>query len=277
MSFVNILNELSHLQTMIPEEIFKIKELLSNIPLRQTKKEVKKHPYVVSLLKEKRLIEKRNRYLEEQLLKVLLRKQNDKDDCVFQQTVIKEREVIVIPDEPSEPQNITITIKKEKKEENKKVKEVVFEVEVEEVEVEETEEVEVEEGEEETEEVEVEEEETEEVEVEVEVEEEETEEVEVEVEEEETEEVEVEEEETEEVEVEVEEEETEEVEVEEETEEVEVEEEEEEESVYEVTIKGKVYYVMNEIDSIIYDADENGDISLEVGIYKQGKPTFYKK
>jgi hypothetical protein len=34
---------------------------------------------------------------------------------------------------------------------------------------------------------------------------------------------------------------------------------------------------MNEVDSIIYDADENGDISIEAGIYKAGKPTFYKK
>ena len=34
---------------------------------------------------------------------------------------------------------------------------------------------------------------------------------------------------------------------------------------------------MNETDSIIYDADENGEISLEVGVYKNGKPTFNKK
>jgi hypothetical protein len=34
---------------------------------------------------------------------------------------------------------------------------------------------------------------------------------------------------------------------------------------------------MNETDSIIYDADENGDISLEVGVYKNGKPIFNKK
>ena len=62
-----------------------------------------------------------------------------------------------------------------------------------------------------------------------------------------------------------------------EVEEVEVEEEEveeEEEGVYEVTIKGKQYYVMNEVDSIIYLADENGDVSIEAGIYKNGKPTF---
>jgi hypothetical protein len=54
------------------------------------------------------------------------------------------------------------------------------------------------------------------------------------------------------------------------------EEEEEEEEVYEVTIKGKTYYVMNEKNSIIYDIDENGDISIEVGAYKNGKPVFTK-
>ena len=31
---------------------------------------------------------------------------------------------------------------------------------------------------------------------------------------------------------------------------------------------------MNEKDSIIYDIDENGDISIEVGAYKNGKPVF---
>ena len=58
-------------------------------------------------------------------------------------------------------------------------------------------------------------------------------------------------------------------------EEEEIEVEEEEDAVYEVTIKDKTYYVINESDSIIYDADENGDICIEVGIYKKGKPTFY--
>ena len=47
--------------------------------------------------------------------------------------------------------------------------------------------------------------------------------------------------------------------------------------VYEITIKGKSYYVMNEKDSIIYDVDENGDVSIEVGVYKNGKPVFNKK
>ena len=156
---------------------------------------------------------------------------------------------------------------------------VVEEVVVEEVVVEEVvvEEVVVEEEEEEVEEVVVEEEE-EEVVVEEEVEEEEgEEEVEVEVEEEEEEVV----EEEEEVEVVVEEEEEVVVEEEEEEEEVVVEEEEEEteeteeEDVYEIQINGKTYYVMNEIDSIIYEADEEGEITIDAGIYKNGKPTFY--
>ena len=139
----------------------------------------------------------------------------------------------------------------------------------------ETEEVVDVEGEEETEEViEVEEgeEETEEV-IEVEEGEEETEEV-VEVEGEEEEVVEVEgEEETsagsdsckatlEEV-----------VEGEEETEEV-VEVEGEEEDVYEIEINGKTYYVSNEKNSVIYAADEDGEITIEAGVYKNGKPVF---
>ena len=98
-----------------------------------------------------------------------------------------------------------------------------------------------------------------------------------EVEEEEDEEEEVEEEEVEEEEEEEEEEVVEEEEEDEdvEYEEVEEEEEEEEEGVYEIVINKKTYYVSNEVDSPIYAADENGDISDEVGIYKKGKPTFY--
>jgi len=138
----------------------------------------------------------------------------------------------------------------------KYVEEVVVEKEEEEEEV-----VEVE-GEEEEEVVEVEGEEEEEV-VEVEGEEEEDE---VEVEEVEEEVVEVEEEEEEEEE-----------EVEEEDEEVIVDVEEEEDGVYETVIKGKTYYISNEIDSFIYKEDENGEISMEVGKYVDGKPTFYKK
>ena len=49
---------------------------------------------------------------------------------------------------------------------------------------------------------------------------------------------------------------------------------EEDAEVVEVTINGKTYYTTNEINGIIYDVDENGDVSLEVGLYKNGKPTF---
>ena len=165
-------------------------------------------------------------------------------------------------------------------EESEEVEEV--EVEAEESEEEEEVEVEVEESEEE-EEVEVEEsEEEEEVEVEESEEEEEVEveeseeEVEVEVEVEESEEVEVEVEESEEVEVEVEESEEVEVEVEESEEEVEVEESEEDE-VYEVTIKNKSYYTTNETDGPIYAILEDEDIGDQIGEFKEGKPTFYRK
>jgi hypothetical protein len=190
-------------------------------------------------------------------------------------------------------------ITKEKGEEyNVEAKESVEEEEVEveeeseeeeevEVEVEESEEEEEVEESEEKEEVEVEVEESEEEEeVEVEVEEsEEEEEVEVEVEEsEEEEEVEVEVEESEEeeeVEVEVEEsEEEEEVEVEvevEESEEGDDAEEENEEEVYEVTIKNKSYYTTNETDGPIYAILDDEDIGDQIGEFKEGKPTFYRK
>ena len=49
----------------------------------------------------------------------------------------------------------------------------------------------------------------------------------------------------------------------------------EEEEVYEVTINGKSYYTTNETSGAIYGLDENGDVSLEVGVYKAGKPTFF--
>ena len=51
-------------------------------------------------------------------------------------------------------------------------------------------------------------------------------------------------------------------------------EEDDNEGVYEVIIKNKTYYVSNEVDSIIYATDKNGDISEEVGIYVKGKPKF---
>jgi hypothetical protein len=68
---------------------------------------------------------------------------------------------------------------------------------------------------------------------------------------------------------------TEEEEAAEEEEEEEEEAEEEESEVYEIVIKGKTYYIQNEKDGPIYEADENGEISLEVGVYKNGKPTFF--
>ena len=60
---------------------------------------------------------------------------------------------------------------------------------------------------------------------------------------------------------------------EEEVEEEEVEEEEAE--VYEVNINGKTYYTSNEVNGIIYGVDEDGDVSLEVGKYVNGKIVFY--
>ena len=63
------------------------------------------------------------------------------------------------------------------------------------------------------------------------------------------------------------------VEGEEETEEV-VEVEGEEEDVYEIEINGKTYYVSNEKNSVIYAADEDGEITIEAGVYKNGKPVF---
>ena len=53
-------------------------------------------------------------------------------------------------------------------------------------------------------------------------------------------------------------------------------EEEEEEEVYEVVIKGKTYYTTNEKNGVIYGVDKNGDVSDEVGVYVDGKPTFKK-
>ena len=57
---------------------------------------------------------------------------------------------------------------------------------------------------------------------------------------------------------------------------VEEEAEEEEEEVYEVVIKGKTYYTTNEKNGVIYGVDKNGDVSDEVGVYVDGKPTFKK-
>jgi len=148
------------------------------------------------------------------------------------------------------------------------VEEVVQDEEEEEAVDEEKEEaVEEEEAEEEEEAVDEEEEEAEEEAVEEAAEEEET--VEEEAEEEEAEEEEAVEEEEEEEAVEEEEAEEEEAVEEEEA-------EEEEEEVYEVVIKGKTYYTTNEKNGVIYGVDKNGDVSDEVGVYVDGKPTFKK-
>ena len=67
---------------------------------------------------------------------------------------------------------------------------------------------------------------------------------------------------------------------EEEEEEVEVEEsadEEEEEEVYEITIKNKSYYTSNETDGPIYAITDDEDIGDQIGEFKNGKATFYKK
>ena len=47
------------------------------------------------------------------------------------------------------------------------------------------------------------------------------------------------------------------------------------EDVYEIEINGNTYYVSNEKDSVIYAADENGEITIEAGVYKNGKPVFH--
>jgi len=63
--------------------------------------------------------------------------------------------------------------------------------------------------------------------------------------------------------------------VEEEDAEEEQEDAEEEQEVYDIEINGKTYYIQNEKNGPIYEADENGEISMEVGVYKNGKPTFF--
>ena len=47
--------------------------------------------------------------------------------------------------------------------------------------------------------------------------------------------------------------------------------------VEEVIIKGKTYYTTSTTDGLIYEADEEGEISVEVGKYEKGKVVFYKK
>ena len=50
-----------------------------------------------------------------------------------------------------------------------------------------------------------------------------------------------------------------------------------EDEVFEIQISGKTYYTTNEINGAIYAVDENEDVGDEVGKFKEGKPTFYKK
>ena len=51
--------------------------------------------------------------------------------------------------------------------------------------------------------------------------------------------------------------------------------EEEEEEVKEVIINKKTYYTDDEKNGTIYDVDENGDVSLEVGKFVKGVAKFY--
>jgi hypothetical protein len=46
--------------------------------------------------------------------------------------------------------------------------------------------------------------------------------------------------------------------------------------VYEIIIKGKTYYTSNEQSGVIYGVDANGDVSMEVGVFKDGKAVFNK-
>ena len=216
-------------------------------------KQMKKLPFVKFLLKQNRLLEKENKDLKNtvfKLCKQVLIKEEKKENIVYE---IEEEDEIEIIDTPVQKKEVVV------------LNDIVIDHSHDNIEYEEEEDEEEDEEQEEEEEEEEEKDEEEEQEEEVEVEDEQEEEEEVE----EVEEVEVEEEE-----VEVEDEQEEE---DEEVEQEEVEEEQEEEEVYEITIKSKTYYVMNEKDSIIYEADSNGDISLEVGKYVNGKPVFTKK
>ena len=73
-------------------------------------------------------------------------------------------------------------------------------------------------------------------------------------------------------EVEAEEEEVEEEEAEEEEAEVE---EEAAEELYEIIINGKTYYYDNKESGNIYEVNDDGEITMEVGIFKNGTPSFY--
>jgi hypothetical protein len=258
--------------------------------IKSSFKSLQKNPLVSLLLKNNIKLEKENKKLRETIINIcrtFTEKNNEnstksvniinisetkiKVEKVDSNPVIVEDddEVVILEKVKETNENIVFTIDEDEvvEKEEEEEEDVVVEEEDEEVVVEEEDE-----EEEEEEEVVV-EEEDEDVVVEEEEEEEEEEEVVVDEEEEE---VVVEEEEVQEEEVVVEEEEEEEEVVEEEEEE-EPEQEESDDEVYEIQIKGKTYYVTNEINSIIYEADKDGDISIEAGVYKNGKPCFNKK
>ena len=278
---------------------------MSSKEMQKTLKLLMKMPMYKQLVKENKVLNERVRSLEYAIqylesknakLEKKLNKKNkiinltDEDDgnisIVIEETedtIALDDEIFIMEDTKKKALNELLVKYPDYKQHKEEKFVVVEEINLDEkvvVKVEEEVVVEVKEEEEEEEEEEVEEEVVVEVKEEVEEEEEEEEEevvVEVE-EEEEVEEVVVEveeEEEEEEVVVEVEEEEVV-VEVEEEEEEEVVVEEEEEEGdgVYEIEINGKTYYLSNETDSIIYEADEEGEITIEAGVYKNGKPIF---
>ena len=233
-------------------------------------------PYVKQLIKENAKLKRRTKELK-RLVKLisnnlpLFKRGQDDDEVVVVEKKKVKVEVIDVDEIGVGPD---IGIKVEKKSDTNNIVIVVEEINEEEAEEEAVEEEAVEE--EAVEEEAVEEEEAEEEAVEEE-----------EAEEEEAEEEEAEEEEAEEEEAEEEEDEEEEAE-EEEAEEAEdptneeaggvrgavAPAEEEDEEVYEVIIKGKAYYTSNEKSGVIYGIDSNGDVSLEVGVYKDGKPIF---
>ena len=49
---------------------------------------------------------------------------------------------------------------------------------------------------------------------------------------------------------------------------------EEEDNVFEIIIEGKTYYTDDRVYGTIYDTDENGDICIEVGKFKNGRAVF---
>jgi ubiquitin len=102
-----ILAELSHLQTMIPEEIYKIKQQVSEASLCFTSEEIKKHPFVKSLMKRNKRLQQDKRRLEQKLLELLL-----KED--------KKRPVVIDDDDECETPNVITVVKEEQYQETEK-------------------------------------------------------------------------------------------------------------------------------------------------------------